>query len=754
MKIISPQPGRPIREPGPSTSLQFRPRLTSLASVLFLALPLFGQYTEKNVTPAGSAAARLTSTSSAGARSVGSNSLNHAILYDSNLNQTIDLNFGMTTSTAKGTDGIEEVGYSRISTSYYDNCTVWKGTAASALVLTPPGASGTWCLGTDGGREIGWDYRPVYIYVTQHAILWSGTPNSYVDLHAGGFTYSRGRAIHGHEQVGEIDTVPSTDPESGNMANSQAVLWHDTAASMVFLNPAGYVASAALATNGSQEGGWARPANSTAHAMMWSGSSASAVDLHPAGYFDTRVSALSATTQVGDGWVGGAAHSAGAHRHALAWTGSAASVTDLHLFAPAGYTDSVATGIDSAGNVVGYAFKTATLGDHLPIDAIALVFAATPGPSAPISSLSLSPARVNPGDTLTGLITLANPATAGGATVTFVSDNPAVLPAPADVVVPEGATTAAFVTPVSPTPLAAITPVNVMGLTGSYRRTAAVTVSPVVALSSLAVNPVQGGNQTFGTVTLNLPAITPVTVSLSADNAVVTMPASVTIASGQSSQTFTITAGMVTTATPVTITASYNGTALTAIENVSTTVPIVLSSITIPSVIGGQTFTGTVTLNHPAYVDGVTISIASSDPVLAPVPATIFIPYGSSTGYITGVAGAVVNANVITLTATLAGASVSGSFTISNGPGATIQSLDYWSVSRLIKVTATTTMPSGSLSFGVSPNGPALGLLAIEPTTGLYQGSASMSSPPSVIWVWNSAGGLPVSSTAVRIRSK
>ena len=196
------------------------------------------------------------------------------------------------------------------------------------------------------------------------------------------------------------------------------------------------------------------------------------------------------------------------------------------------------------------------MGDHLPIDAIAVVFAATPGPAAPISSLSLSPARVNPGDTLTGLVTLASPATTGGATVTFISDNPTVIPTPADVQVPEGQTTVSFVTAVSSTPAAAITQVNIIGVTGSFRRAAGITVSPVVTLSSLAVTPVQGGNQTIGTVTLNLPAITPVTILLSADNAAITMPASVTITTGQTSKTFTITTALVTAATPVTVTAS------------------------------------------------------------------------------------------------------------------------------------------------------------------------------------------------------
>ena len=85
----------------------------------------------------------------------------------------------------------------------------------------------------------------------------------------------------------------------------------------------------------------------------------------------------------------------GNNYHAMLWSGSAASVVDLNIFAPQGYTDAVATGIDSAGNVVGYAFKTPATGNHLPIDAIAVVFAATAPPPAPLSSLTLTPAGVN-----------------------------------------------------------------------------------------------------------------------------------------------------------------------------------------------------------------------------------------------------------------------------------------------------------------------------------------------------------------------
>ena len=46
-----------------------------------------------------------------------------------------------------------------------------------------------------------------------------------------------------------------------------------------------------------------------------------------------------------------------------------------------------------------------------------------------------------------------------------------------------------------------------------------------------------------------------------------------------------------------------------------------------PDAFSGQTFTGVVTLNHAAYLGGVTICLASSTRALAPVPAMVSIPY-------------------------------------------------------------------------------------------------------------------------------
>ena len=80
---------------------------------------------------------------------------------------------------------------------------------------------------------------------------------------------------------------------------------------------------------------------------------------------------------------------------------------------------------------------------------------------------------------------------------------------------------------------------------------------------TLGLNPtsVTGGAGSTGTVTLSAAAPTGgAVVTLGSSNAAVAaVPASVTVAAGQTTATFSITTTAVATATPVTITASYSG---------------------------------------------------------------------------------------------------------------------------------------------------------------------------------------------------
>jgi hypothetical protein len=115
-------------------------------------------------------------------------------------------------------------------------------------------------------------------------------------------------------------------------------------------------------------------------------------------------------------------------------------------------------------------------------------------------------------------------------------------------------------------------------ISGSYAGVTApakLTVSSAAVLSSLTLNPtsVGGGNTSQGTVTLSAAAPSPgVVVTLSSSNtAAATVPASVTIASGASSATFTVNTSSVGTSTSSTISASYAGVTDTAVLSVQST---------------------------------------------------------------------------------------------------------------------------------------------------------------------------------------
>jgi hypothetical protein len=79
----------------------------------------------------------------------------------------------------------------------------------------------------------------------EHALLWSGTAASVVDLHPVGFAASRAGGVWGNRQVGY--GVPQTD---SNDISWRALLWSGTAESVVNLHPAGFRWSCASDTWG------------------------------------------------------------------------------------------------------------------------------------------------------------------------------------------------------------------------------------------------------------------------------------------------------------------------------------------------------------------------------------------------------------------------------------------------------------------------------------------------------------------------
>jgi hypothetical protein len=238
---------------------------------------------------------------------------------------------------------------------------------------------------------------------------------------------------------------------------------------------------------------------------------------------------------------------------------------------------------------------------------------------------------------------------------------------PASVTVPAGATASPnFIITTNPVP--ANLAVTISGSANGVTKTATLTVlAPVVSLVNLAPNPVVGGTITSGNyVTLNGRApVGGAVVTLTSNNAAVTVPASVTVAAGQTvSPTFAITTTAVTASTPVTISATCNGVTHSATLTVT---PLVLSGISLypTTVTGGTSITGmnNITLNGPAPSGGTVVTLSSSDPS-ASVPASVTVPAGANTvGFVITTTAVTIN-TAVTISATYGGVTKTATLTV------------------------------------------------------------------------------------------
>jgi subtilase family serine protease len=248
--------------------------------------------------------------------------------------------------------------------------------------------------------------------------------------------------------------------------------------------------------------------------------------------------------------------------------------------------------------------------------------------------LSLSPASVIAGKTTTGTVTLSSAAPTGGTVVTLSSSS-ANATVPASITVAAGSTSGTFtVTTKAGSPsYSSIIKATANGAT----QTATLYVS-ANGLTAFTLNPttVTGGKTSTGTLTIGNPA--PAggwAVKLtSSDSSQVTVPASVTVAAGATTATFT--------ATTVTYTADYAST-ITASDASSTktaTLQVLGNSVTgltlnPTSVIGGTPVTGTVTIASPAPTGGYAVKLAPSNSAYATVPATVTVAAGAKTATFT-----------------------------------------------------------------------------------------------------------------------
>src|SRR5665213_4080606 len=143
-----------------------------------------------------------------------------------------------------------------------------------------------------------------------------------------------------------------------------------------------------------------------------------------------------------------------------------------------------------------------------------------------------------------------------------------------------------------------------------------VLINPAITTVSLNPATVPGGTPSTGTVTLSGAAPAAAAVTLASSSPAATVPATVTVAAGQSTATFQVTSTAVNASTQATITATY-GVAKTAALTVNP--PTVASvALTLASVTGGTGTTGTLTLTAAAAA-----AVKVSVPVVPVPPVTL-----------------------------------------------------------------------------------------------------------------------------------
>jgi len=324
-----------------------------------------------------------------------------------------------------------------------------------------------------------------------------------------------------------------------------------------------------------------------------------------------------------------------------------------------------------------------------------------------LSSVTLNPSSVAGGTSSTGTVTLSGAAPTGGAVVTLSSNNAAAT-VPASVAVAAGATTATFT--VTTTAVASTASATITGTYSGGTQTGTLTVNPPV-VSSVTLNPtsVTGGTSSTGTVTLGSAAPTGgLSVNLSSNNAAATVPASVPVAAGATTATFTVATTAVASTASATISATFNGGTQTATLTVN---PPVVSSVTMnpTSVTGGTSSTGTVTLGSAAPTGGLSVSLSSNN-AAATVPASVSVAAGATTATFTVTTTAVASTASATISATFNGGTQTATLTV-NPPVVSSVTMNPTSVTGGTSSTGTVTLgsaaPTGGLSVTLSSNNAA-----------------------------------------------
>jgi hypothetical protein len=265
------------------------------------------------------------------------------------------------------------------------------------------------------------------------------------------------------------------------------------------------------------------------------------------------------TTITGQVTLSAAAPSTGASVSLSSSNAAAASVPAVVLV-PGGATSasfSISTSAVSASTAV--TITAFYLGVSTTAGLTVLPPAAPPPTSVMPSSVVLSPASVQSGTNVGCYLYLSAPAPAGGLTVSLASSNAAAASVPATVTFTAGTTLKYTVVTVAA--VSAATSATISMSAGGVTKSAVLTIKPAALQGiTLSATSVKGGGTISGTLILGgLPAAAMTATLTSANTAVATVPATVTIPAKTKTAAFTITTKAVTASTSVKITVQAGG---------------------------------------------------------------------------------------------------------------------------------------------------------------------------------------------------
>ena len=259
--------------------------------------------------------------------------------------------------------------------------------------------------------------------------------------------------------------------------------------------------------------------------------------------------------------------------------------------------------------------------------------------------VTVLPGSVTGGNPATGIVTISQPAPAGGTSVTLSSTHPAVASVPASVTVAAGSRTATFgiITHSVGTEIDVTIVAKSGG--GSWNRPFYVRpLNHLPTLTSMTISPtsVSGGTDSGGTLTFSgpiplgtWPALPDAVVRFSSSDPDVAAlyPGDDYVFAGSTSHAFRIFTRGVPTARNVTLTAHYDAVTLSRVLTVGAVTGVTISSLgsNVTTLRGGEGGVATVSLAAPAPVP-VLVTISTNHPELfSSLPGSVTVFTGSTT---------------------------------------------------------------------------------------------------------------------------